>query len=134
MDPYLIQNFLPNTTYEHNTTRSFAYFDFHQFDDKIEYNFSSKYIFNDPYDQKWLKLFLIFVYLICLASSLVFWSFVNFETQGLAGPHRTVINQMVSAYYSIVSTVTHLKILIMLKSTISNTDSTKINRPGYNLL
>ena len=58
----------------------------------------------DPYDSIWLKLFTILVYIIEILASVVMFAFVKYETSGLAGHYRTLINQLLSYLYGVVST------------------------------
>ena len=57
----------------------------------------------DPYDSIWLKLITILVYVVEVIASMVMVAFVSFETQGLAGHFRTLINQLLSYLYGGVS-------------------------------
>ena len=57
----------------------------------------------DPYDSTWLKLITILVYVVEVIASMVMVEFVAFETQGLAGHYRTLINQLLSYLYGGVS-------------------------------
>ena len=57
----------------------------------------------DPYDSIWLKMISIFVYTIEVMASMVMFMFVRYETQGLAGHYRTIINQFLSYLYGVVS-------------------------------
>ena len=57
----------------------------------------------DPYDSIWLKLFTVLVYIIEILASLVMFAFVQYETSGLAGHYRTLINQLLSYLYGFVS-------------------------------
>ena len=56
----------------------------------------------DPYDSVWLKIIAILSYFIGLVSSVIMLAFVNYET-GHHGNFRTVINQLVSNMYAMVS-------------------------------
>ena len=58
--------------------------------------------FVDPYDSIWLKLITIGVYLVQILSALVNIAFVTFETRGLAGHYRTLVNQLLSYLYGAV--------------------------------
>ena len=60
-------------------------------------------IYLDPYDSIWLKLTTILVYGVEVMASIVMVGFVSFETQGLAGHYRTLINQLLSYLYGGVS-------------------------------
>ena len=53
----------------------------------------------DPYGSIWLKLITILVYVVEVIASMVMMAFVAFETQGLAGHYRTLINQLLSYLY-----------------------------------
>ena len=57
----------------------------------------------DPYDSILLKLFTILVYIIEILASVVMFAFVKYETSGLAGHYRTLINQLLSYLYGVVS-------------------------------
>ena len=60
--------------------------------------------FVDPYDSIWLKLTTVGIYAIEIWSAMVKMAFVTFETRGLAGHYRTLINQLLSYLYGAVST------------------------------
>ena len=57
----------------------------------------------DPYNSISLKLLTILVYIIEILSSTVMLIFVTYETKGLFGHYRTVINQLLSFGYGAVS-------------------------------
>ena len=57
----------------------------------------------DPFDSFWLKLITLLVYSIELVDSLIMMAFVVYETKGLAGHYRTLINQLLSHLYGGVS-------------------------------
>ena len=58
---------------------------------------------NDPFDSFWLKLITLLVYSIELVESVIMMAFVVYETKGLAGHYRTLINQLLSHLYGGVS-------------------------------
>ena len=58
---------------------------------------------NDPFDSVWLKLITLLVYSIELVDSVIMMAFVVYETKGLAGHYRTLINQLLSLLYGGVS-------------------------------
>ena len=60
----------------------------------------------DPCNSIWLKLLTILVYFIEVIASIVMLAFVSYETQGLAGHYRTLINQLLSYLYGGVSFAT----------------------------
>ena len=60
-------------------------------------------IWNDPYDSVWLKFFAVIFYIVEVLASLIMFSFVKYETSGLAGHYRTLINQLLSYFYGGVS-------------------------------
>ena len=64
---------------------------------------NEKEVFVDPYDSIGLKVATIGVYGIEIISSVVMIAFVFYETQGLAGHYRTLINQLLSYLYGAVS-------------------------------
>ena len=57
----------------------------------------------DPYNSILLKLMTILIYLFEVAASMVMLTFVSYETKGLFGHYRTVINQLLSYAYGAVS-------------------------------
>ena len=57
----------------------------------------------DPYDSIWLKFATICIYTVDVLASLVMLAFVSFETEGLFGHYRTLINQLLSHLYGGVS-------------------------------
>ena len=56
----------------------------------------------DPYNSIPLKLLTIIIYIIELWASTVMLIFVSYETKGLFGHYRTVINQLLSFSYGAV--------------------------------
>ena len=69
----------------------------------FEKDIPSAEIWNDPYDSIWLKLFTVVFYIVEILASLVMFAFVKYETSGLAGHYRTLINQLLSYFYGGVS-------------------------------
>ena len=59
--------------------------------------------FADPYNSMWMKIGMTASCLIQFFESAILVSFVFYETQGLAGAYRTVINQLLSGFYTLVS-------------------------------
>jgi hypothetical protein len=57
----------------------------------------------DPYNSIYLKLLTIITYLIEIWASTIMVIFVSYETRGLFGHYRTVINQLLSYAYAAVS-------------------------------
>ena len=57
--------------------------------------------FVDPYDSIWLKLITVFVYAVELMSSAIMLAFIIYERQ--YGHYRTLINQLLSYLYGVVS-------------------------------
>ena len=57
----------------------------------------------DPYDSIWLKLVSVNIYAMEICESIVMVTFVNYETAGLFGHYRTLINQLLSHLYGGVS-------------------------------
>ena len=62
--------------------------------------------FVDPYDSIWLKIATIIVYKLEILSSLVFFAFIEFEKH--YGHYRTLINQLLSILYGVVSLLVNL--------------------------
>ena len=57
--------------------------------------------FADPYDSVWLKIATAIVYTIEILSSLVIFAFIDYEKH--YGHFRTLINQLLSILYGVVS-------------------------------
>ena len=64
----------------------------------------------DPYDPIWLKLLSVNIYAMEIFESIVMVAFVNYETAGLFGHYRTLINQLLSHLYGGVSTFSKFSI------------------------
>ena len=60
-------------------------------------------VWTDPYNSIHLKLLQIIIYLFEIGASLIMLTFVTYETKGLFGHYRTVINQLLSYAYAAVS-------------------------------
>lgn len=61
-------------------------------------------LFIDPYEGFYtVKILSLAAYIFILAGCLIIIAFVYYETNGLAGPSRTIFNQMVSWEYRLVS-------------------------------
>ena len=59
-------------------------------------------VWTDPYNSIPLKLLTIIIYVIELWASTIMFIFVSYETKGLFGHYRTVINQLLSCGYGAV--------------------------------
>ena len=59
-------------------------------------------LLQDPYDSIWLKIVAILSYFIGLTNSKIMLAFINYEN-GHHGNFRTVINQLLSNLYAMVS-------------------------------
>ena len=59
-------------------------------------------LLQDPYDSIWLKIIAILSYFIGLTNSAIMLAFINYEN-GHHGNFRTVINQLLSNLYLMVS-------------------------------
>ena len=59
-------------------------------------------LLQDPYDSIWLKIVAILSYFIGLTNSTIMLAFINYEN-GHHGNFRTVINQLLSNLYAMVS-------------------------------
>ena len=58
----------------------------------------------DPYDSVLLKVGTICIQAVDVIAVMIMLAFVAFETKGLAGHYRTLINQLLSYLYGVVST------------------------------
>ena len=67
-----------------------------------EVNLEQKWLFQDPYDSIWLKIVAVLSYFIGLTNSAIMLAFINYEN-GHHGNFRTVINQLLSNLYAMVS-------------------------------
>ena len=65
-------------------------------------NLERHLLIQDPYDSVWLKIIASLSYIIGLVSSAIMLAFINYET-GHHGNFRTVINQLLSNMYAMVS-------------------------------
>ena len=59
-------------------------------------------LLEDPYDSIWLKIVAILFYFIGLINSAIMLAFINYENEH-HGNFRTVINQLLSKMYAMVS-------------------------------
>ena len=65
-------------------------------------NTAQQSLFQDPFDSVWLKVIAILSYSIGLVNSRIMLVFIKYE-HGHHGNFRTVINQLLSNLYSMVS-------------------------------
>ena len=65
-------------------------------------NLEQQLLIQDPYDSVWLKIMAILFYFIGLFSSAIMRAFINYES-GHHGSFRSVINQLLSNLYAMVS-------------------------------
>ena len=65
-------------------------------------------LLQDPYESIWLKIISVLSYFIGLITSVVMLAFINYEN-GHHGNFRTVINQLLSNLYAMVSYKSTLK-------------------------
>ena len=68
----------------------------------IDKNSKQQLMLQDPYDSVWLKFIAVLLYFICLLASAIMLAFVKYEN-GHHGDFRTVINQLLSNLYFMVS-------------------------------
>ena len=59
-------------------------------------------LLQDPYDSVWLKIMAILFYFIGILASVIMLAFINYEKQH-HGNFRSVINQLLSNLYAVVS-------------------------------
>ena len=71
-------------------------------------NLEQQLLLQDPYDSAWLKAIAILSYFIDLVASAIMRAFINYE-KGHHGNFRTVINQLLSNLYAMVSYKSTLK-------------------------
>ena len=64
---------------------------------------------DDPFDAISLKLLTVIIYVIEILASSILMTFVVYETRGLAGHYRTVINQILSCGYGAVRNLVFFK-------------------------
>ena len=67
-----------------------------------EVNLEQQWLLQDPYDSIWLKIIAILSYFIGLITSAIMLAFINYENAH-HGNFRTVINQLLSNLYAMVS-------------------------------
>ena len=61
-----------------------------------------QFLLQDPYDSVWLKIMAIVFYFFGLFASIIMLAFINYEN-GHHGNFRSVINQLLSNLYAVVS-------------------------------
>ena len=67
-----------------------------------EVDFDQQLLLQDPYDSIWLKIIAILSYFIGLTTSAIMLAFIKYENEQ-HGNFRTVINQLLSNLYAMVS-------------------------------
>ena len=65
-------------------------------------NLEQQLFLQDPFDSVWLKVIAILSYFICVLASAIMLKFIRYEN-GHHGNFRTVVNQLVSNLYAMVS-------------------------------
>ena len=65
-------------------------------------NFTQQLLLQDPFESVWMKFIAILSYFIGLVNSAIMLAFINYES-GHHGNFRTVINQLLSNMYAMVS-------------------------------
>ena len=86
-------------------------------------------VWTDPYNSIPLKLLTIMIYLIELWASTIMLIFVVYETNGLFGHYRTVINQLLSYGYGAVSKIiTKIEFIVCYRRQITALIFIKIHR------
>ena len=83
----------------------FAYPIHFGFNDTLEYFVTSDEpnLFTEPFETLWIKLAATAVFSLGLIATCIQYSFVFYEFNGLAASFRTVVNQLVSWSYFLVS-------------------------------
>ena len=61
-----------------------------------------QFLLQDPYDSVWLKIMAILFYFVGLFASTIMLAFINYESEH-HGNFRSVINQLISNLYAMVS-------------------------------
>ena len=80
--------------------------------------FDEPNLFVEPYDTIWIKLVATVIYLIGLGGCCIQYTFVVYEVNGYAASYRTVINQLVSCCYFLVSSRNYNILYFILKVNI----------------
>ena len=65
-----------------------------------------QFLIQDPYDSVWLKIMTILFYFIGILASVIMLAFINYE-KGHHGNFRSVINQLLSNLYAVVSSLVY---------------------------
>ena len=68
----------------------------------IKKNLAQQLLLQDPFESVWMKLIAILSYFIGLVNSAIMLAFINYEKEH-HGNFRTVINQLLSNMYAMVS-------------------------------
>ena len=69
----------------------------------VDSNVDSNNLFKEPYEELWKKVLGTTFYLLQIVMGLIPFTLVIFERQGYGGHFRTVLNQLTSLKYMIVS-------------------------------
>ena len=65
-------------------------------------NLEQQFLIQDPYDSVWLKIMAILFYFVGLFATVIMLAFINYEKEH-HGNFRSVINQLLSNLYAVVS-------------------------------
>ena len=79
-----------------------------EFEDQTKFDnfsFDQNNLFEEPYEELWKKVFGTILYLFSTVMGLIPFSLAKFEREGYGGHFRTVLNQLTSWKYMIVSTL-----------------------------
>ena len=68
----------------------------------IKKNLAQQLLLQDPFESVWMKFIAILSYIIGLVNSAIMLAFINYEKEH-HGNFRTVINQLLSNLYAMVS-------------------------------
>ena len=77
-----------------------------EFDDQMKFvnlNVNSNNLFKEPYEELWKKVLGTIFYLLQIVMGLIPFTLAIFEREGYSGHFRTVLNQLTSLKYMIVS-------------------------------
>ena len=76
-------------------------------DEELMVTMEEPNLFEDPFSATWVKISSTVLYLFGVMTSVVVWSFAYYQMQGKADHYATVINQLVSWNYLLVSQPFH---------------------------
>lgn len=82
-----------------NFSTSFVYHQLNKDSDFFDFMKEPKIVIIDPFGSSWMKIVGLICNLLQIPGLFIIACFIYYEISGLAGPHRTIINQLTSSLY-----------------------------------